>query len=283
MIIWVASYPKSGNTWVRTIISSLLYTDDGLFDFSIIKKIEQYPQTRFFKGLTNEYNNIHEIKKYWITSQEKINIDKKIKFFKTHHLNCKIDNHSFTNKNCTLATIYVVRDPRNLIDSISNHFSKSAEESKKFILTPKVLSPGKEVELKGGNVITYIGSWKEHYQFWTKNNEYLLLIRYEDLVKNINKELNKIIEFLKKFVEFEISDKKIENIINTTSFESLKKIEENGIFTENVFVKGTNDNVKFFNKGPKNIWQNTLPENIQIELEDKLKKEMIELGYIEAN
>ena len=81
MIIWIASYPKSGNTWVRTIISSLLYTKDGLFDFSKIKKIDQYPQTRFFKGLTSEYKNIHEIKKYWITSQEKINLDKKIKFF----------------------------------------------------------------------------------------------------------------------------------------------------------------------------------------------------------
>ena len=283
MIIWIASYPKSGNTWVRTIISSLLHTNDGLFNFSNIKKIDQYPQTRFFEGLTNEYNNIHEIKKYWITSQEKINLDGKIKFFKTHHSNCKIDNYSFTNKNCTLATIYVVRDPRNLVDSISNHFNKTAEDSKKFILTPTVLSLGKEGNLKVGRVITYVGTWKEHYQFWTKKNKNLLLIRYEDLVKNINNELSKIIEFLKKFVDFKVTDKKIENIINSTSFESLKKIEENGIFNENVFIQGSNNKIKFFNKGPKNIWQNTLPENIRIELEDELKNEMIELGYIEPN
>ena len=280
MIIWIASYPKSGNTWVRTIISSLLYTDDGLFDFSIIKKIEQYPQTRFFKGLTNEYNNIHEIKKYWITSQEKINIDKKIKFFKTHHLNCKIDDYSFTNKNCTLATIYIVRDPRNLIDSISNHFSKSIEESKKFLLTSKILSPGKEIELRGGNVITYLGSWKEHYKFWTKDNENLLIIRYEDLVKNIHHEIDKIVKFLRNFINFEISDTKKENIIKSTSFEALKKIEENGKFTENVFVSESNEKVKFFNKGPNNCWQNTLPKNIKIELENELKNELTELGYL---
>tara|TARA_B100001027_G_C16207017_1_gene303290 strand:- start:131 stop:982 length:852 start_codon:yes stop_codon:yes gene_type:complete len=283
MIIWIASYPKSGNTWVRTIISSLLHTNDGLFDFSNLKKVDQYPQKCFFEGLTNEYNNIHEIKKYWITSQEKINLDGKIKFFKTHHSNCKIDNYSFTNKNCTLATIYVVRDPRNLVDSISNHFNKTAEDSKKFILTPTVLSLGKEGNLKVGRVITYVGTWKEHYQFWTKKNKNLLLIRYEDLVKNINNELSKIIEFLKKFVDFKVTDKKIENIINSTSFESLKKIEENGIFNENVFIQGSNNKIKFFNKGPKNIWQNTLPENIRIELEDELKNEMIELGYIEPN
>jgi len=280
MIIWVASYPKSGNTWVRSIISSLIYTKDGIFDFPSIKKIDQYPQRRFLEHFTQDYNNIHEIKKYWITSQERINLDTKIKFFKTHHLNCKVDNYPFTNKECTRATIYIVRDPRNLIDSISNHFSKSIEESKKFLLTSKILSPGKEIELKGGNVITYLGSWKEHYKFWTKDNENLLIIRYEDLVKNIHHEIDKIVKFLKNFINFEISDTKKENIIKSTSFEALKKIEENGKFTENVFVSGSNEKVKFFNKGPGNNWQNSLPKNIQIELENELKNELTELGYL---
>ena len=280
MIIWVASYPKSGNTWVRSIISSLIYTEDGIFDFPSIKKIDQYPQRRFLEYFTQDYNNIHEIKKHWITSQERINLDTKIKFFKTHHLNCKVDNYPFTNKECTRATIYIVRDPRNLIDSISNHFSKSIEESKKFLLTPKILSPGKEIELRGGNVVTYLGSWKEHYKFWTSDNENLLVIRYEDLLKNIHKEIDKIIAFIKKFINLEVSDTKKENVIKSTSFEVLKKIEENGNFTENVFVKGTNERVKFFNKGPKNIWQNSLPKDIQIELETELKDELIELGYL---
>jgi len=280
MIIWVASYPKSGNTWIRSIISSLIYTEDGIFDFPSIKKINQYPQRKFLEYFTQDYNNIHEIKKHWITSQERINLDNKIKFFKTHHLNCKVDNYPFTNKECTKGTIYIVRDPRNLVDSISNHFGKSIEESKKFLLTSKILSPGKEIELRGGNVVTYLGSWKEHYKFWTSDNENLLVIRYEDLLKNIHKEIDKIIAFIKKFINLEVSDTKKENVIKSTSFEVLKKIEENGNFTENVFVKGTNERVKFFNKGPKNIWQNSLPKDIQIELETELKDELIELGYL---
>jgi len=280
MIIWVASYPKSGNTWVRSIISSLIYTEDGIFDFTSIKNIDQYPQRQFFEYFTQDYNNIHEIKKHWITSQEKINLDAKIKFFKTHHLNCKVDNYPFTNKECTRATIYIVRDPRNLVDSISNHFSKSFEESKKFLLTSKILSPGKEIELRGGNVITYLGSWKEHYRFWTKDNENLLIIKYEDLVKDIHQEIDRIIAFLKNFIDFKISDIKKKNVIKSTSFETLKKIEESGKFTENVFVKGTNEKVKFFNKGPDNNWQNSLPKDIRIELENELKNELIELGYL---
>ena len=280
MIIWVASYPKSGNTWVRSIISSLVYTENGIFDFPSIKKIDQYPQRRFLEYFTQDYNNIHEIKKYWITSQERINLDTKIKFFKTHHLNCKIDNYPFTNKECTRATIYIVRDPRNLIDSISNHFSKSIEESKKFLLTSKILSPGKEIELRGGNVITYLGSWKEHYKFWTNDNENLLIIKYEDLVKNIHQEIDKIIAFLKNYIDLEVSDTKKENIIKSTSFEALKKIEDNGDFTENVFVKGRSEKVRFFNKGPNNNWQKTLPTKIQKDLETELNNELKELGYL---
>ncbi len=134
--------------------------------------------------------------------------------------------------------------------------------------------------MRGGNVITYLGSWKEHYKFWTNDNENLLIIRYEDLLKNIHQEIDKIVAFLRNFVDFEISDTKKENIIKSTSFEALKKIEENGKFTENVFVKGTNKSVKFFNKGPDNIWQNSLPKNIQIELDTELKNELKELGYI---
>ena len=280
MIIWVASYPKSGNTWVRSIISSLVYTEDGIFDFPSIKKIDQYPQRRFLEHFTQDYKNIHEIKKHWITSQERINLDTKIKFFKTHHLNCKIDNYPFTNKECTRATIYIVRDPRNLIDSISNHFSKSIEESKKFLLTSKILSPGKEIELRGGNVITYLGSWKEHYKFWTNDNENLLIIKYEDLVKNIHQEIDKIIAFLKNYIDLEVSDTKKENIIKSTSFEALKKIEDNGDFTENVFVKGRSEKVRFFNKGPNNNWQKTLPTKIQKDLETELNNELKELGYL---
>ena len=280
MIIWVASYPKSGNTWVRSIISSLVYTENGIFDFTSIKKIDQYPQRRFLEHFTQDYNNIHEIKKHWITSQERINLDTKIKFFKTHHLNCKIDNYPFTNKECTRATIYIVRDPRNLIDSISNHFSKSIEEAKKFLLTSKILSPGKEIELRGGNVITYLGSWKEHYKFWTNDNENLLIIKYEDLVKNIHQEIDKIIAFLKNYIDLEVSDTKKENIIKSTSFEALKKIEDNGDFTESVFVKGKSEKVRFFNKGPNNNWQKTLPTKIQKDLETELNNELKELGYL---
>ena len=54
-IVWIASYPKSGNTWIRSIITSILYTSDGKFNFDLIKKIDQFEILRNFKFLKKEY------------------------------------------------------------------------------------------------------------------------------------------------------------------------------------------------------------------------------------
>ena len=42
MIFWIASYPKSGNTWLRALISSYYYTENGIFKENIIKKLVNF-------------------------------------------------------------------------------------------------------------------------------------------------------------------------------------------------------------------------------------------------
>ncbi len=280
MIIWLASYPKSGNTWLRSIISALMYTDDGFFNFELIRKIPQFPVEKDFKDFTNNFSDINEIKKYWIPAQDKINLDGKIKFYKTHHLNVKLNEYNFTDPKNTCATIYIVRDPRNLINSISNHFGKSHEESKSFLTTTRVLGAKKKEEGKTGHVVTLLGNWGEHYNFWKKGSKNFLLVKYEDLLEDTESELKKIILFLRNFLKININEKKMNNIIKTTSFDSLKKMEFEGLFKENVINYTTKKKVNFFNQGPKNKWQNTLDFKIQKELESKFEKEMKELKYL---
>ena len=122
MIIWLASYPKSGNTWLRSIISSLLYSDDGNFKFEQLKKIQQFPEKKFFKDFVKDFNNFNEIKENWILAQEIINLKNQTQLLKTHQGKYTVGEHSFTNKENTLAIIYIVRDPRSLVKSLSNHF-----------------------------------------------------------------------------------------------------------------------------------------------------------------
>ena len=279
MIIWIASYPKSGNTWIRAMLSSLLYTEDGCFNITHLKKIHQYPTREVFKDFVKDHKNIKEIMKYWITTQDIINLDKKIKLFKTHNALCRIENYPFTNNENTLATIYIVRDPRNVITSIANHYNYNYEEAKNFMFNSSqaIISNKKDDTYSIG---TILGSWSDHYNTWTKNNKNVLIVKYENLILNTEEEIIKIINFLQKYKKIKINNKKIKNCIKTTSFENLKKIEEIGHFNEIEQNKNKEEKTKFFNLGKENKWENLLDNKIKIDIEKKFLKEMKELKYI---
>ena len=82
MIIWLASYPKSGNTWLRLFLESLIFNEE-ILDINNIR-ISQFPQKQYFEGLVNNFDDLEEVSKNYINAQNKINLDNKIKFFKTH-------------------------------------------------------------------------------------------------------------------------------------------------------------------------------------------------------
>ena len=80
-------------------------------------------------------------------------------------------------------------------------------------------------------------------------------------------------------MKINVNSEKIKNIIDSTSFYQLQKMEEKGLFDENVY--GLNkEKIKFFNKGPTNDWKKELDKNIQTEIEKIFYKEMMELGYL---
>ena len=60
MIIWLTSYPKSGNTWLRSLLSSYLYTNDGTFNFGLLKKIQQFPSKPYFRFFLRVSKKFHD-------------------------------------------------------------------------------------------------------------------------------------------------------------------------------------------------------------------------------
>jgi len=283
MIIWLASYPKSGNTWIRAFISALLYTDKGQNNFSNLKKIKQFPARSQFKEFVKDLQNPEEIYKNWNIVQNFLNLDKEIKFFKTHHVNCVIDKYKFTNDKNTLGVIHIVRDPRNVLLSINNHFSlNSHKEALEFISKEKHwvgIEKSEDDKLRDNMIPTLISSWNIHYQTWNNKTKNYLLIRYEDLQENPKKEFKKIINYLEKLTNNKFDEKKIENAIETTTFKYMQNLEDKGYFSEN--ARGQNkDKVKFFNLGPKNDWKKLLNNEIIEEINLKFNKEMKTLGYL---
>ena len=81
MIIWIASYPKSGNTWVRSLLSAYLYSNDGVFNFDLLKKIDQFPNKKYFDFFLNDLSDLKRVSSYWIASQDRLNLFHKEDFF----------------------------------------------------------------------------------------------------------------------------------------------------------------------------------------------------------
>ena len=280
MIIWLASYPKSGNTWVRSIISSLLYSDDGNFNFELMLKVSQFPEKKYFKDFVNDFSNFNEIKESWISAQDKINLDNQIKILKTHQGKYTVGNNSFTNNQNTLATIYIVRDPRTLISSLSNHYTLPIDSVCDFLTTPQIIGNTKKWEDKETGMQCLLGKWNDHYRSWTRNKNDLLLIKYEDLIQNPENELQKIINFLKKYLNIKTNDNKNKKILETTTFKNLKEMEQKGLFKENVLNKEDNSKVNFFHLGPANNWKDNLNEDVKNKIEINFYNEMKELNYL---
>jgi hypothetical protein len=283
MIIWLASYPKSGNTYVRAFLSAYYFSENGQFDFSQISKIEQFPHEKFFK---QEVNSITDASKQWVPIQREINKDKKIRFFKTHSFLGNYQNNEFTSPETTLGAVYIVRDPRNVLTSIKNHYSFDDDNALKMI-------SDKTRSLMSNNgshaSLTFISSWAENYLSWFRDNRFRrLFIKYEDLIANKYETFRDIIVFTNTLMNrVEGVDKsKLQKAIETTNFDILKKKEISETFdgSQSSFKNwrkfhSENKNL-FFNLGPENNWKKNLKTEISNKIEVGFEKEMKRLGYL---
>ena len=274
MIVWLVSYPKSGNTWVRAFLSTYFQSSNNKFNYNLLNKISEFPQHDIINKFmqTKDFHNLGEVSKNWIKTQNEINLNKKVTFLKTHSALCNVGGNVFTNKDTTLVFIYIVRDPRNIILSLSNHFGFNQEKSLEILTDEKyTIYPKNSVQ---NFPATHVSSWKNHYCSWKNctsiNN---IIIKYEDLISNPHNTFKKLVLFLNKYAKIEYNDDKLTNSIKATQFENLKNYEE-----KYGFKMGQKN--KFFHLGKNNNWKSLLNKKIESEINNQFESSMKELGYI---
>jgi len=289
MIIWLASYPKSGNTWLRAILHRILIKNNNLQDTwlsNLSKSVDTYPRIKHFHNLNsllvkeNDFQNRNEIIKNWNKSQKKLNSDKKLRLLKTHNMLCSINidqhNHNFTDENNTLGVIHVVRDPRNVITSLKNHFFLQSYNEALKIITNENIWGG----MRNGEIPHFISSWEHHFESWNLFPKNYILFKYEDILNNPKKQTKRLIEYLQKFIKIDLDEQIIDQIIKDTEFENLKSLEKKGHFLEAAVNTKTKNKATFFNLGQKNDYRKLLDKEIQFEIEKKFKNTMKKLNYL---
>jgi len=292
MIIWLASYPKSGNTWLRNIIGQFFEKDfnkDKVFERS--KKIRVYPSKIDYLEVDKIFNSkvfLHEQKKEilektimnWSLSQAKINLNNDTNYFKTHNMLCKIKVNDklypFTDIENSIGVIHIVRDPRNILTSLKNHFSFIDDESALRFMMNEDQTTG----LDENKVPQLISSWKNHYNSWKRFPKNNILFKYEDFLFDTKNQILRLADYINNFTKISISDYDIDKIIVNTSFENLKRLEAQGKFDESSINKKTGETKTFFKMGLKNDWKKLLNNDSRSLIEKKFKQEMIELGYL---
>lgn len=286
MIIWLASYPKSGNTLIRSMLSAYFFSQDGVFNFELIKNIKQFPAINLFEDLGINIKDDIEVIKNYIKVQDTFNKKNSVQFCKTHsYLFNFYNKYPFTNLENSLGVIYIVRDPRNVVSSYANFLSCSDEKSANIMI--EELSRGGNLNLprkEADRTKVWIGTWASNFNSWKpfKNQNRYLLVKYEELINKPEKTFLEILNFIHRLGKSEpkINQIKLENTLRTTSFDNLKKLEKTIGFSEASHNKKIKKDIPFFNKGPSRKWLGTLDNNIKNKIENTFKKEMIELGYL---
>ena len=284
MFIWLPSYPKSGNTLIRAMLSSYFFSKKGIFEFNLLKNINQFPHVRLFERLGIDIENEKEVLKNYINVQSSINKKNEIQFLKTHSYLFNIDNNAFTDIKNTLGAIYIVRDPRNIVSSYAHHYNISIEES--FNRMTKSIHYGLNVKSDNDldKIKVYLGSWSSHYNSWKsfKSIGKYLLIKYEDILSEKENTLLKILEFINKISgsNLPLDREKIKTVLDSTGFEKMKDMEKKEGFNESKIDEKTGKKIPFFNLGAQNNWKKNLKDEIRTKIEISFKNEMKELGYL---
>ena len=283
MIIWIASYPKSGNTWVRMFLRSYFLPKGKIFSINSkgndAFEVLNFPELKTLQELNIDFNKFENIVKNWVSIQDYINLNNKINFLKTHNGNFTINDFPFTNTANTAGGIYIVRDPRDVVISMSHHLNMNNESVVEHLITNQHeiahIDKNFKKEKQDSFKKSIMGTWSMNYLSWKSyKGRKIHFVRYEDLINNPKNEFLKILEYLKNIINFDIDEQKLNKAIVETSFDNLSKMELKNGFIEQSWKRN------FFRKGKIGDWKESLDNKLSKKIEDTFYKEMKYLGYI---
>ena len=273
-IVWLASYPKSGNTWLRAFLANLVANRAdpvALNDLPCYAQDEANPELfGALAGRPSSELGVDEIAA--LRPQVHAAIAQRARgtcFVKTHNMAGSFDGHPLHNWDVTAGAIYILRNPLDVAVSMTHHFGIGLEQAIERLGDENVAT------LNDAQFVTQIiGSWSLHVKSWTDiDNERVLMLRYEDLVEKPAKPFAKIA----KLVGLGQDRTRIERAIRHAGFQSLASMEK-----KHGFIEASDKGACFFRKGRINEWREVLSREQVQRVIDAHREQMQRFGYMPA-
>ncbi len=266
-ITWLASYPRSGNTWLRALISA--YANNGEVDINNIMQTSD-KDYKYYDGIVkkpiSDWTLIDQALLKPAAMARMLEDAQGNLLLKTHDCNIDISGVAQIPHDLTRVGIYIVRDPRDVVLSMKNHFvCKDNAEAVEMITNDKFMTraPNKGVFMPQL-------SWKIHVASWMRELPYpVYALRYEDLLDKPFEIFSEIIKFLNMEYDAEL----VRKTIDACSFDNMKKQEKKDGFRETV-------GQEFFHKGKAQRWKTDLEPELQKKIVNTFKAEMKSVGYL---
>jgi hypothetical protein len=251
-IIWLASFPKSGNTWMRTFLATYFLGDNRNIDINSLREftLSDARHDFFMRATGGTHPADADVPTYMRARVKALRLIAGARegthFVKTHQILDQVDGIPLIPPELTAAAIYIMRNPFDIVPSFARHTSASIDDTIAQMTNP--------ANILGSTSGTYdiLGRWDDHVASWTQAPGLpLAVVRYEDLLTNPRNGFQPVFDFLKVRPE----PAKLKKTIRATSFASLRKQED-----EKGFVERPAGMEKFFHSGRAGGWRDVLTD-----------------------
>ena len=272
MIVWLASYPKSGNTWLRLLLENYFSDSSAPISINALSRTRNGASRTLLDSLlglkTSKFhqNEIPSLRA--VAYREYARRAKSTVFLKIHDRCSVVKGEPLFPKEITQAVIYIVRDPRDVVVSYAHHRNCSLDDATEVLNDS---NHGLFEYIHGGQVYQHLGSWSQHVESWLDSELPLVLMRYEQLHTQTGESLERLLNFVGIVPCLD----RVEHAVRCSSFALLKAQESENEFSERSFKSS-----HFFRGGRIGDGKKDLSPNNLKAIESHHQNVMKSLGYL---
>ncbi len=276
--IWLASFPKSGNTWLRLLLANLLCADEKPVDINdvplpaapLVNRVAMEEMTLIDSSLLLRHE-VDLLRPAW--TRQMLAQQSGRRFVKTHdNYRLNHDHEPIFGRDASMRALYVVRDPRDVAVSLAHHYGCTLDQGVMHINRSSTTAP-LQIKHYVNRFDDVLCNWTEHVSSWLEQTDMpLQMLRYEDLLAQPVDTFTAALDFL----DLQMTRDVVERAVRFSAFDQLQKQERNAGFHER--LQGST--APFFRSGRAGAWSDVLSPAQAQRIVDTHQPLMQKLGYL---